>query len=292
MLVIDFKTLLKLFQDFSEFTLFSIGRARITVGELSGILFWIIASYWLLKWIRIIFVDKFLLRFTAEKGIIAPVSNIIRAVVWSILVILVLQAYGVDLSGLKIITGALGVGIGFGLQNITNNFISGIIIIFEQPIKVGDRVEVGDIQGDVVRISIRATTIRTNDNISIIVPNSYFVSNNVINWSYNNHYVRLRFRVPVSYKEDPEHVKKVLLEVAAECSSVLTEPKPDIWFDEFGESALVFQMNVWTRDYVTSPKTLKSILYYAVSKKFKEHKIEMPYAQRDLYIKELPKNKE
>lgn len=288
----DLKTFLHFFEKFSEFTLFSIGRAKITIGELSGILFWIIVFYWILKWIKIIFVDKFLLRFTQEKGIIAPVSNIIRAIVWGILSILVLQAYGVDLSGLKIITGALGVGIGFGLQNITNNFISGIIIIFERPIKVGDRVEVGDIQGDVVHISIRATTIRTNDNISIIVPNSYFVSNNVINWSYNNHYVRLRFRVPVSYKEDPEYVKKILLEVAAECPSVLTEPKPDIWFDEFAESSLVFQMNVWTRDYVTSPKTLKSILYYAVSKKLKEHNIEMPYPQRDLYIKEMPKHKD
>lgn len=288
----DTKTFLHFFKVFSEFTLFSIGRAKITIGELSGILFWIVFFYWLLKWAKILFVDKFLLRFTKERGTIAPISSIVRAIVWGIMVILVLQAYGVDLSGLKIITGALGVGIGFGLQNITNNFISGIIIIFERPIKVGDRVEVGDIQGDVTHISIRATTIRTNDNISIIVPNSYFVNNNVINWSYNDHYVRLRFRVPVSYKEDPEYVKKVLLEVAAECPSVLTEPKPDIWFDEFGESALVFQMNVWTREYVTSPKTLKSILYYAVSKKFKEHKIEMPYAQRDLYIKELPKNKE
>ncbi len=105
----------------------------------------------------------------------------------------------------------MGVGIGFGLQNVTNNFVSGIIILFERPIKVGDRIEVGNISGDVVRISMRATTVLTNDNISVIVPNSEFISSQVINWSHNDRNVRFNIPVGVSYKEDPQKVKALLL---------------------------------------------------------------------------------
>ena len=118
--------------------------------------------------------------------------------------IVIIQSAGIDLSALSLLAGALGVGIGFGLQNITNNLVSGIIILFENPIKVGDRIEVGDISGDVVNISVRATTILTNDNISIIVPNSEFISNTVINWSHNDRNIRFNVPVGVSYNEDPK----------------------------------------------------------------------------------------
>jgi small-conductance mechanosensitive channel len=186
---------------------------------------------------------------------------------------------------LSLLAGALGVGIGFGLQNITDNFISGLIILFEKPIKVGDRIEVGDVNGDVLTISVRATTVLTNDNISIIVPNSEFISQKVINWSHNDRNIRFRFAVGVSYKEDPRKVEQVLLKVADENPNVLKKPEPSVFFDNFGDSSLDFTLAVWTDRYIDKPGQLKSQLYFEIFKQFTENGIEIPFPQRDIHIK-------
>ena len=184
--------------------------------------------------------------------------------------------------------GALGVGIGFGLQNITDNFISGIIILFEKPIKVGDRIEVGEVQGDVISISFRATTVLTNDNISIIVPNSEFISSKVINWSHNDRNIRFRIPVGVSYNEDPEKIKKILLSVANINDHVLKNPGPVVLFDEYGDSSLNFSLAVWTATHSDKPRILKSELYFEIFKRFKEEGVEIPFPQRDIHIKTKP----
>jgi small-conductance mechanosensitive channel len=198
---------------------------------------------------------------------------------------IILQFLGVDLSALTIIASALGVGVGFGLQNITNNFVSGIIILFERPIKVGDRIEVADVSGDVVKISMRSTTILTNDNIAIIVPNSEFISSTVINWSHTDRNVRFNFPVGVSYKSDPEVVRKILLEVAQKNDGVLKKPAPDVLLNEYGDSSINFTLRVWTSEYITQPFVLKSQLYFSAFEKFKEHGIEIPFPQRDIHVK-------
>jgi small-conductance mechanosensitive channel len=196
-----------------------------------------------------------------------------------------MQTVGINLSTLTILAGALGVGIGFGLQNITNNFVSGIIILFERPIKVGDRIQVGDVYGDVVSISMRSTTVVTNDNISVIVPNSEFISSTVVNWSHTDRNVRFNIPVGVAYKEDPEKVRDLLLQIAGNEEGVLKKPVPDVLFDEFGDSSLNFNLRVWTDTYTTTPGILKSRLYFEIFKKFKEQNIEIPFPQRDLHIK-------
>ena len=160
-----------------------------------------------------------------------------------------------------------------------------IIILFERPIKVGDRIEVGNVSGDVISISMRSTTIITNDNISIIVPNSDFISSKVINWSHNDRNIRFNISVGVSYNEDPEMIRKILLEVADENEGILRHPQPDVLFEEYADSALVFNLRVWTGEYINKPDVLKSQIYYATFKKFKEHDIEIPFPQRDLHIK-------
>ena len=198
---------------------------------------------------------------------------------------IIFQTSGVDFRALGLLVGALGVGIGFGLQNITNNFISGIIILFERPVKVGDRVETDNLEGNIVNISARATTIITNNNIAVIVPNSDLINKRVINWSHNNRDVRLNFPVSVSYKEDPEAIRTLLLEVIKENHGVLTTPEPYIRFDEFGDSSLNFNLLVWTSEYTDRPKILKSELYFAIFKKFKEKNVEIPFPQRDIHIK-------
>lgn len=146
--------------------------------------------------------------------------------------------------------------------------------------------ELDNLTGDVVNISARSTTINTNDNITIVVPNSKFVSDAVINWSYNDTNVRFNIPVGVSYKEDPEVVKQILIDVAKAHPGVLINPPPDVLFDEYGDSSLNFLLRIYTNEFSRKPRVLKSDLYYAIFKKFKEKGIEIPFPQRDVYIKE------
>ncbi len=200
-------------------------------------------------------------------------------------VLVILGTAGIDLTTLNVLAGAVGIGVGFGLQTITNNFISGLIILFERPVKVGDRIQVGDVTGDVVRIGARATTIRTNDNIEIIVPNADFISSQVINWSHSDREVRLHIPVGVSYSSNPEEVRDILLEVAASHHGVLTHPPPDVVFMEFGDSSLNFDLRVWTSDYITKPKILRSDLNFAIRKEFRSRGVEIPFPQRDIHVR-------
>ena len=198
---------------------------------------------------------------------------------------IIIQNVGINLGSLNVLAGALGVGIGFGLQNIANNFISGLIILFERPIKVGDRIEVGSVQGDVIKVSARATTVNTNDNISIIVPNSEFINQRVINWSHNDRSIRFHVPVGVSYNEDPAKIKKILLSVAEKNSDVLKRPAPDVLFVEYADSSLNFDLMIWTSTYINKPTVLKSQLYYEIFERFKEHGVEIPFPQRDLHLR-------
>ncbi|HNQ36667.1 MAG TPA: mechanosensitive ion channel [Prolixibacteraceae bacterium] len=224
-------------------------------------------------------------RYGLEPGVSQSMATIIRYVLIIIGLVIIIQTSGINLSALGILMGALGVGIGFGLQNITSNFISGIIILFERPIKVGDRVEIDDLKGNVVEISARATTINTNDNITVIVPNSDFINSRVINWSHNEKRIRLSFPVGVSYNENPEVIRELLTQIALSNPGVLKTPPPYVLFDELGDSSLNFKLLVWTTDYINKPMILKSELYYEIFRRFREKGIEIPYPQRDLHLR-------
>jgi small-conductance mechanosensitive channel len=230
-------------------------------------------------------IDRLLAHTSVDIGVRQAVGSILRYAIIAVGFVIILQTAGIDLSALTVLAGALGIGVGLGLQNIASNFISGLIILFERPIKVGDRVEVGGITGNVVQISPRATIVVSNDNIAIIVPNSQFVTSSVINWSYTDRDVRFNVPVGVSYSSDPQEIKKLLLEIAAEHSGVLKQPEPDVLFQEFGDSSLNFVLRVWTRDYTSRPGVIRSDLNYAISKKFKERGVEIPFPQRDLHIR-------
>ena len=198
-----------------------------------------------------------------------------------------LQWAGVNMSNLVILGGAVGIGVGFGLQNIANNFVSGIILLMERPIQVGDRVEVGDTNGDVVKIAARSTWIRTNDNVVMIIPNSEFINNHVTNWTANDRQIRFAIPLGVSYSSDPEVVREVLEEVAGRHPDVLTLPPPEVLFTGFGDSSLDFELRVWTITRVQFPRILASEIYFMVFKAFKEHGIEIPFPQRDLHVKSV-----
>jgi len=283
----DIKNIFYQTKEFLNVPVTTIGKTEITLWTIVYFIFLTFILLYVTNKLRKWIVYTLLGKSKIDVGIRIAAGTIFRYIVLVIGFMIVLQTVGIDLSAITILAGALGIGIGFGLQNITNNFVSGLIILFERPIKVGDRIEVGNVSGDVVRISMRSTTIVTNDNISVIVPNSDFISSTVINWSHIDRNVRLNFPVGVSYRENPENVKKILLEVAIENEGVLKEPKPDVLFSDFGESYLEFTLRIWTREYINRPGVLKSQLYYVIFKKFKEAGIEIPYPHRDIILRNL-----
>jgi potassium-dependent mechanosensitive channel len=198
--------------------------------------------------------------------------------------LIVLQVWGLDISSLTILASALGIGIGFGFQDIAKNFGSGLVLILERPIQVGDFVEIGDSQGTVERIGGRSTEIRTLDHVSIIVPNSRFLSEEVINWSHHNPVSRIHLPVGVAYSSDPQAVRTALLEAAQSHAEVLQSPPPKVFFTGFGDSALNFDLLVWT----TKPSRqfiLKSDLYFRIFELLQERQIEIPFPQRDLHVR-------
>lgn len=279
------KEFFELVNDILNIKLFSVGESSLTIGLLITLVISIVILLIISEWIKKILVNRVLKRYRIESGTRQSVGTIVKYIIVIAGLFSILQTNGIDLSAFGILAGALGVGIGFGLQNITNNFISGLIILFEQPIRIGDRIEVGEIAGDVVKISARSTTVVTNDNISVIIPNSKFIDDQVINWSHNEYKVRFNFPVGVSYKENPEKINQILIEVARDNPGVLDSPLPDVLFDKFDDSSLNFYLRVWTSEYVSKPKVLKSQLYFEIFKRFAVEGIEIPFPQRDIHIK-------
>ena len=253
--------------------------------DLLRVLFFMVLLVFFSGKFKTVFVKQILSKYSDDIGVSQSIGTIIQYIIIVAGGLIIIQNSGINLGSLNLLAGALGVGIGFGLQNIANNFISGLIILFERPVKVGDRIEVGSVTGDVIKISSRATTVNTNDNISIIIPNADVINKQVINWSHNDRNVRFSIPVGVSYKEDPAHIKRILNDVAAEHPGVLKWPEPEVLFIQYGDSSLDFDLKVWTSHYIDRPIILRSELYYRIFEKFKEENVEIPYPQRDLHLK-------
>ena len=196
---------------------------------------------------------------------------------------------GFDLTSLKIVLGALSVGIGFGLQTIVNNFVSGLILMFERAVKRGDIIKVGGVEGRVLSIGLRSSVVRTRSGHEIIVPNSSFISGQVDNLSFRDTMVRQDVQVGVSYSADPEQVRRILIELAAKKPNVLNDPAPTVLFTGYGASSLDFELRAWTMDIWTLP-SLKSELLFSAWYALKEAGIEIPFPQMDLHVRsgELP----
>ena len=273
---------------FGVFTkpLFQLGQTWISLATMVQFIFVVAIVIVLSRMVRRVLRVRLLSHTKMDVGLQYAISRIASYVVLVLGLLVGLETLGVNLSSLTVIAGALSVGIGFGLQNIIHNFVSGLILLTERPIRVGDRVDVAGTIGDITHIGARSTSLVTNDNITIIIPNSEFISGRVTNWSIGDPKVRFHVPVGVSYESDPRMVEKLLLEVAAANSHVLKDPPPMARFVEFGDSALNFELRVWSIDFVNRPGTLRSELNFAISDKFKQHKIEIPFPQRDLHLKQ------
>lgn len=270
--------------DILNLTLFQIKETPVTV--MSILIFLILITVFIVLGVivRNTLNRKILKRFKVDEGTTYTLSRITQYIIITIGALISFQFVGIDLSGLAVIFGLLSVGIGFGLQNVTSNFISGLIILFERPIKVGDRVTVNNIEGDVTEINIRSTKVRTVNNISIIVPNSEFVSKDVINYSHGDPTYRVDISVGVSYGSDLETVLKALQEVADENSYILSEPRAQVHLIEFGDSSWNMQLRAWIGNVKDHPH-VRNELNKAIVRKFREYNVEIPFPQRDLHVK-------
>ena len=220
-----------------------------------------------------------------QKEVISTVDILIYNTALVFIVLITLSTMGISWKLLIPVAGALGIGLGFGLQDIFNNFISGFIILLTRAVKIGDWITLGENFGRITNIGMRTSTLRTLDNIDIIIPNSHLISNELINWSYSDNIVRIHIPVGVSYSSDVETVKDTLLDVAKNTAFVLESPAPDARFLEFGDSSLNFELLVWI-DVKKIPIPLaKSELNFRIWKAFKENNIEIPFPQRDVWFR-------
>lgn len=244
--------------------------------------------FWMSSLLKRFLLRRFLSTSGLNRSLQFTIAQIIGYLALFIGAALTLQNAGIDLSALAVLAGAIGVGIGFGLQNVTRNFISGIILLIERPVEIGDRVEVDGVAGLVTRIRARSTTVLTNDNIAMIIPNSKFVEDIVTNWTHADPKVRFRVPVGVAYGSDVEKVRATLLEVARAHPQALAEPPPAVFFDGFRDGSLDFELAVWSREMSPRPRRFRSDLNFAIERALRQAGIEIPLPQRDLHIRDLP----
>jgi small-conductance mechanosensitive channel len=229
------------------------------------------------------FMNKVLEDKEIDSGVRGSIVTITRYLVLFIGVMITLDTVGISLSSLAALGAVLMVGIGFGLQNITQNFISGLIILFERPIKVGDHVSVNGISGKIVEVGARSTLVHTRDDVAIIVPNSQFISEQVINQSFTGEKMRMQIEIGVSYGSDTQKVKETLLEIANNAAGVLTNPAPKVFFENFGDSSLDFSLAIWI-DNIWDNREILSNIRFDIDSAFRQHNISIPFPQRDVHI--------
>jgi small-conductance mechanosensitive channel len=245
----------------------------------------LIAVFWFSSRTKRFLFNRFLVKSGLDRALQYAIAQIVSNLVLVIGIFIVLENTGIHLGALTVFAGAVGVGVGFGLQNIASNFISGLVILAERPITIGDRVEVAGVVGQVQQIRARSTVILTNDNIAMIVPNSKFIDSPVTNWTYSDPRVRFRVPIGVAYGSDVNKVREALIAAGQSNSHVLEDPAPSVFLNKFGESSIDFELVVWSSEMSHRPSRFKSDLNFAIEEKLREAGIAIPFPQRDLHIR-------
>lgn len=264
----------------------TVGQVDVSLGNLIVFVFVIWLTIWISRLIRIIFEGEEMIRERLKRGAPAAISLVIRILLITTGFLIAIAAAGVEMTKLTILLGALGVGIGFGLQNIFNNLVSGIILAFERPINEGDIIEVGALLGTVKNIGIRASTVHTYEGAEVVVPNGNLISNELINWTLSDQKRRVEVTIGVKYGTDPRKVLSILRDVAASHDRVLDDPEPLCLFLAHGESSLDFKLLCWIPD-ADERLRIASDLTVAVNEKLNEAGIEIPFPQRDLHLRSV-----
>jgi small-conductance mechanosensitive channel len=262
----------------------TIGSITISMSRILGMILIIVVSYFLANIFKVLFGNSELVNKSLSKGFLFAINKTVGYIIIIIGFIIGFAYAGIDLGKFSLLAGALGVGIGFGLQNIVNNFISGLILLYERPVEVGDIITVGSLMGEVKSIGVRASKIRTFDGAEVVVPNGNIISNDLINWTLSDKKRRLEIKIGVEYGSNPNEVLKLLQKVAVNNDKVLVDPAPTVLFDGFGESSLDFRLLAWV--HFNESLSTKSQLSIAVYDALSEANIGIPFPQIDLHIKE------
>lgn len=225
-------------------------------------------------------------KYELDNGTQYTFTRLLHYVIIVISILVALPVIGFDLSILTVFAGVAGIGIGFGVSNIASNFISGLIILFERPIKVGDRIKIGELHCDVENITIRSTVVRTRNNEHIIIPNSQFIESQVMNWSYGDPMVREKILIGVAYGSDVRLLERLLLQTACEHNDIMDDPPPRVDFLNFGDSALEFRLLYWISNPVLRTR-VKSALNFRINELLQQHGVEIPFPQRDLHLRSV-----
>ena len=267
-----------------------IGELRLSALSLMLGLVLLVVLFVLVRLVRRLLRDRLLLRAGVNLGVRTAIATLAgyALLLLGLLMILPVMLPGFNLNTLSLVLGAVSFGVGFGLRNIADNFVSGLILLIERPIKVGDRIQVGDLEGQVIEVRARSTTVRTNENFDIIVPNAEFVATRVTNLSHNDNRVRFSVPVGVHYQSDVHAVEAALLAAAQACPDVLSDPPPQVRLMGFGDSSIDFQLRVWSESLYDRPNKLRSQVNFRIWDEFQRRGIQIPYPQRDLYVKEWP----
>ncbi len=265
-------------------TIFTIGDNPVSVRSILEIIISFVIVLIVSQGFTNFLKERLLVKLGIDEGNREAISVIIRYLIVAFGVIIAIQGIGFNLASFAVVAGGLGVGIGFGIQDLTTNFVSGLTLLLDRPVKVGDFVELEGLMGIVKKISIRSTIIKTNDDSSVIVPNSNMISNKIVNWSYQNPLLCLRLSIEVSENSDPLLVTETLLNIAYAEAGVLYEPNPKVLFVEFGDNCFKFELLVWT-DRPTDREVIKSSLNFAIQYYFRQHGIDFPSNDRDLYLR-------
>jgi small-conductance mechanosensitive channel len=268
---------------------FQLGSATISVSAILTFVGVLAGTFLLSALVRFLLEGEVFPRLQLPRGLPFTISTTVRyAIIFSGFA-LALGAAGIDLSRVTLLAGALGVGIGFGLQNLVSNFVSGLILLFERPVQVGDYVDVGSLVGEVRRIGMRSSTVLTAEGAEVVVPNADLISKSVINWTLSNRRRRIEIRVGVAYGSDPERVIELLLQAATDHPEALTDPAPAAYFVGFGDSSLDFTLHVWVARFEQG-FSLQSAVRRAVARLLAGAGIEVPFPQRDLNVKSVTPN--
>ncbi len=263
--------------------LFELGNSQISLASLFVVLL-ILGGFFMISRIIERGVQTALKNKAIDPGIKGSIERFSRYLTVAVGAFIALDTIGISLSSIAALGAILMVGIGFGLQNIAQNFISGIIILLERPIKQGDIVFVGGVSGRVRDIRVRSTVIETRDDVAIIVPNSQFIAEQVINESFSGNKIRRILKVGVAYGSEVEKVTGILMKIANAHEQILKNPGPKVLFLDFGDSALDFELRFWAAELWTTDVIL-SDLRFAIDREFRNGDIEIPFPQRDLHIK-------
>lgn len=276
---------LKWLREVLQWPIVNTAETQITLWSVVYVLGLVVALFWIARRLQRWLSDGPLLQKRLDPSARHAAGTLVRYVVLLIGLLAIVQTAGIDLTTFNVLAGAIGIGVGFGLQNVVSNFIAGLIIMFERPVKIGDRIVVGGVEGNVIEIGARSTTVLDNDNIAVIVPNSKFITDEVINWKYNDNKIRFRIPVSVAYGSDARLVERLLLEVAADDPDVIKDPAPTVRLLKFGDDGLLFELRAWSGTLVDRKGALLSKLNFEIYERFNQAGIEFPFPQRDLHIR-------